>query len=57
MIRDMKNRYALTEVKLKNAVKLLPLSKRDEGIIILSSFAVAKVRSNDKINSESALSP
>jgi hypothetical protein len=51
LLRDLKMRYALAEVKLNKLIKLLPFSKRKDGIIILTCFAVTKVRVNVRINS------
>jgi len=44
-------RYALTEVKLNKLIRLLPHSKRRDGLIILTCFAVTKVRTDFRIMS------
>jgi len=49
LLKDLKLRYALAEVKLNSLVNLLPVSKREEGLILLTCYAVTKVRVSDRI--------
>lgn len=48
LVRDLSNRYALAEVKLNKLLNLLPLSKRKVGLVILTCWAVTKVRKADE---------